>query len=282
MRRVISGIILFILLMNTLAFRIEPIKTEWTGTVFIRADGSVYPPDAPVITYDETTYFLTGNITSDGNGIVILRDNILLDGSGYAVKGYSINASSLIAGILLSGRSNVTIKNIIVKGFAEGIHCDNCNSITIAESSIVNNKVRGILTFKSSNISIYGNKVINSHYGIEILASLKNEVYRNYIANISIVGIELASWSTNISTNNNIYENYILNCSYGIEIQASNHNSISKNTFDNSGMFVRAYGNIVENNTVNGKPLVYLENVSDYVIKDAGQVILVGCNHYKN
>ena len=64
--------------------------------------------------------------------------------------------------------------------------------------------------------------MINSHYEIEILASLKNEVYRNYIANISIVGIELSSWSTNISTNNNIYENYILNCSYGIEIQASN------------------------------------------------------------
>jgi parallel beta-helix repeat protein len=32
--------------------------------------------------------------------------------------------------------------------------------------------------------------------------------------------------------------------------------------------------NVVENNTVNGKPLVYLEGVSNYSVSDAGQVIL--------
>jgi parallel beta-helix repeat protein len=35
----------------------------------------------------------------------------------------------------------------------------------------------------------------------------------------------------------------------------------------------------VENNTVNDKPLVYLENASDYEVEDAGQVILVNCNN---
>jgi len=35
----------------------------------------------------------------------------------------------------------------------------------------------------------------------------------------------------------------------------------------------------VEGNTVNGKPLVYLENTSDYKVEDAGQVILVNCNN---
>jgi hypothetical protein len=30
----------------------------------------------------------------------------------------------------------------------------------------------------------------------------------------------------------------------------------------------------VEDNTVNGKPLVYLEDVSDYKVEDAGQVIM--------
>jgi parallel beta-helix repeat protein len=35
----------------------------------------------------------------------------------------------------------------------------------------------------------------------------------------------------------------------------------------------------VKDNTVNGKPLVYLEDVSDYKVEDAGQVIIVNCNN---
>jgi len=35
----------------------------------------------------------------------------------------------------------------------------------------------------------------------------------------------------------------------------------------------------VEENTVNSKPLVYLEDVSDYKVEDAGQVILVNCDN---
>jgi len=35
----------------------------------------------------------------------------------------------------------------------------------------------------------------------------------------------------------------------------------------------------VEDNTVNGKPLVYLVDVSDYKVEDAGQVIIANCNN---
>ncbi len=35
----------------------------------------------------------------------------------------------------------------------------------------------------------------------------------------------------------------------------------------------------MEENNVNGKPLVYLEDVSDYKVEDAGQVIIVNCNN---
>jgi parallel beta-helix repeat protein len=35
----------------------------------------------------------------------------------------------------------------------------------------------------------------------------------------------------------------------------------------------------VQDNKVNGKPLVYLEDVSDYKVEDAGQVILLNCNN---
>jgi len=38
-----------------MALNIQPAKA-WTGTVYIRADGSIGPADAPIITYDNVTY----------------------------------------------------------------------------------------------------------------------------------------------------------------------------------------------------------------------------------
>jgi len=40
-----------------------------------------------------------------------------------------------------------------------------------------------------------------------------------------------------------------------------------------------SYHNLVENNTVNGKPLIYLEDAFDYNVSHAGQVILVNCDN---
>jgi parallel beta-helix repeat protein len=39
-----------------------------------------------------------------------------------------------------------------------------------------------------------------------------------------------------------------------------------------------SYNNIVKDNLVNGKPLVYLERISDRTVEEAGQVILVNCS----
>jgi len=44
---------------------------------------------------------------------------------------------------------------------------------------------------------------------------------------------------------------------------------------------IDSFGNMVVDNLVNGRPLVYLEDVSDLVVEDAGQVILVNCNRIR-
>jgi len=67
---------------------------------------------------------------------------------------------------------------------------------------------------------------------------------------------------------------------YGIWLSSScSNNIISGNTFTDDGLGVESsYNNSVEYNTVNGKPLVYLEGVANYTVGDAGQVILVRCD----
>jgi hypothetical protein len=65
MKRIIFGIMLMLLLMamfSLLIYYIKPTKAGWTGTVYIRADGSIDPQDAPIITYDKVTYRLTNTL----------------------------------------------------------------------------------------------------------------------------------------------------------------------------------------------------------------------------
>jgi len=88
-------------------------------------------------------------------------------------------------------------------------------------------------------------------------------------------GICLDSSSTNVITGNEIVDNN--RCGLDLEY-SSNNNEIANNSFGHCGLIIHhSYNNTVENNIVNGKSLVYLENVEDVQITNAGQVILVNC-----
>ena len=80
-----------------------------------------------------------------------------------------------------------------------------------------------------------------------------------------------------------IYNNTIADNEWGIILDSSSNSILSGNTFTKCGLYVwDSYNNTVENNTVNGKPLVYLEGVSEYIVsEDAGQVILVNCDNIR-
>jgi hypothetical protein len=107
-RKSVSVIILSLLVISTstLAFKIQVVKAD-DGTITINADGSINPSTAPILTADNVTYTLTGNITAANvDGIVIERDNIVLNGAGYTILG-----SGSGNGITLENMSNVTINN---------------------------------------------------------------------------------------------------------------------------------------------------------------------------
>ena len=85
----------------------------------------------------------------------------------------------------------------------------------------------------------------------------------------------------------NSYHNSLLNNTFspaaydGVQIYSSSYTTFCNNTLIKSGIFVyESYHNIIENNTINNKPLIYLENIYDYVIVEAaGQIVLVNCDN---
>jgi len=158
-KKTVSGIMLTVLLigMLTLAFNIQPVKA--IGTIYIRADGSIDPPTAPISTVDNFTYTLTGNITSNADGIVVERSNIIIDGRENVVHGTGALMSS---GLCLSYVSNVTINNMKIKEFAFGIYLLYSPNNIISRNNIANN-VDGIWLYDfSNNNNIYHNNFVNN------------------------------------------------------------------------------------------------------------------------
>jgi parallel beta-helix repeat protein len=263
-----SLLVLLIILTVSLLSAIEVQSVEASGTIYISADGGIDPRDAPISTIDNVTYTLTGNITGDyGSALFVERDNIVVDGSAHTIDG----VSEYGIGIWLNGRNNVTIRNVNITNFRTGIHLESCSLISINTNTIENCFESGIWLYSCSLISIYGN----------ILArNIWEGIWVDSSSNISINGnvIKYSYYSLWLnSSHNNVIKNHIEDADI---LLCSSDNHISGNAFSDCGLIrVRArYSNSVENNTVNGKPLVYLEGVSDYQVEDAGQVILIRCD----
>jgi polyhydroxybutyrate depolymerase len=81
------------------------------------------------------------------------------------------------------------------------------------------------------------------------------------------------------STLATITDNTILN-NNGITIRVpSNSNTITNNTLIKTGLLLEESShNTILNNLVNNKPLIYLQDTSDHIISDAGQIILINCD----
>ena len=186
------------------------------------------------------------------------------------------------AGICLYNSNNCRIENVNASNNYHGILLYSYiffSSSNIVANNTASNNHYGIFLFNSSNNTITNNKAsLNTWSGIEITSSSNNTIVNNIVSNNCYgSGICLHHSSNNIIANNtassNNYGGICLHC-------FNSNNTITNNTFYLNGMVVReSYNNKVTNNMVNGKPLVYLENVSDYVVKDAGQIIAINSNN---
>jgi parallel beta-helix repeat protein len=274
MKRSVSGTMLMLLLitMLSLSFNLKSTKAEWTGTVYIRSDGSIDPPDAPITTDDYVTYTLTGNIKSTADGIVVERDNIVIDGNGYILNGSN---TVPYMGVRIYGRYNVIIKNLGIQNFFYSVYLYNSSNNSIIGNNITNN-MWSIYLYRSSNNSIIGNNITKNLDGIYLHQSSNNNIVGNNITTNNFDGIYLFQSSNNSIVGNNI----TMNNYFGIGLWGSSYNSIRGNSFVNDGLYILeySYGNVVVDNLVNGKPLIYLEGISGYTIRDAGQVILINCS----
>jgi hypothetical protein len=126
------------------------------STIYIKSDGSVEGTE--LLQRNNNTYTFLNDIS--GN-IVVSKDFITIDGSGYALKG---SGDSSQTGISLSFRTNGTVTNLVIMDYFTGISC----------------------TGTTTNITILNNYIRNCGIGIEFLGTFDNLIEYNTFKNNDI------------------------------------------------------------------------------------------------
>jgi parallel beta-helix repeat protein len=170
LKKVSSGILLTFLVVYAIlsGINIQPAKAE--GTIYIKADGSINPSIAPILRNGDTYVFTDSTYYS----IIVERDNILIDGAGYVIRGQGSEC-----GIDLSYRVNVTVRGLMIEAFYYGIGLWYSYNNTVSENNIVNN-FNGIRIkhYSQGNI-ITENNFGNNTCGIWTWWSSDNKIYHN-------------------------------------------------------------------------------------------------------
>jgi parallel beta-helix repeat protein len=233
--------------MVTLTFNIQPVKApNGIDKIYIRADGSIDPSDAPISTDDNVTYFLLENINKS---IIIERENITFNGRGLTVSGPEETNS---IGINVTGGYNVTIKNTNIEKFDMGIYAVYSSHITLTGNNASNNK----FYFLGPGPDF---EIIWTGTGISISRSNETLIFNNTVSN-NIFGISLyQSNNTRVVNNNASYNNQHEDSTYygtGIYISDSKNITVADNVVSNNGAMGICVGSAVNstihNNTITG------------------------------
>ena len=213
-------------------------------TIFIRSDGSLDPDTAP-IRRDGCVYTLTANFVANVNfsGIVIERDGVIFDGASHLLQGDQWVGNAIVS----SGRSNVTIMNVEIRGFLVAILLEGCSGSSISYNTLEMSGHAGIMVGSSDCGSIAGNSLYGNENGIILEDSSGVAVLGNRVFACRNMGLMI-----NSSTDSMVRENRFA-ASYGcaIFLAYSSNVTISCNEMVAShvGVYVHeSSGNVVYHN----------------------------------
>lgn len=309
--KIVSGLVLIPLLvgMLTLAFNIQPVKAS--GTIYVKADGSIDPPTANITSVDNVSYTLTGNIN---DSLVVERSNIIIDGNGYTLQG-----SESETGIKIFNINNVTIQNMNIKDFWFGIYIQDSDNNTLSGNNITTTTNDGVHLHRSANNVFRNNSMAGNRYSFKVDGSGLSDFIHDidssntvdgkplyywvnrqdmevpsdagYVAlvnsnNITVKGLELKNNGEGIlmvnTSSSRITDNNIINNHYsGVYVRWSSNNTVSGNSITDNFFGIQLMSSNTGNNTVSGNNITS-NQYGVYVLYSADNNIVSGNNIANN
>jgi parallel beta-helix repeat protein len=178
----------------------------------------------------------------------------LQDASGGSVTQNTCDHNTEAGAFMLHSQSNNVVNNVF-RGNKRGIHLTTSTSNYIADNLLEGNAESGVYLYLSQSNRVDVNTICGSVYGIYAVASLDSAMTINTLSNNTRAGILLVE---------------------------SGMGAIDFNTFLGSGLELQGELNLAQQevigNTVNGAPLLYVQNERRFgVPSGAGQIILLQC-----
>ena len=224
------------------------------------------------------------------SGFTIQNSHDKNDGrsSGIGLFSYNITITNNIIrdnrnGIFVERETNNLIKdNLVYNNWQNGIDIDYGSNHIIMNNEIVRSGVYDIYIRASDNNIISNNNIFSENCWASVLVhSSKNSTIINNV----VKSISPGEWQEGIylrkCPSSRIIGNKVSNSGYhGIFLDNIHDIIVQNNSLVDDGFFFSDCYNIdFIYNTVNGRPVVYLENTEDKVVdEDAGQVILNSCS----
>ena len=222
-------------------------NNSWTGISIYASNSTVVENNLVQRNNDNVVIYYSSNCRISNNNILEGRCTGLV--VTYSWENEIKNNTFIGCGIVIMSLPTVTYSNTIQDNTVNGkplIYLEDASNLNVSGTA------GQVVLVKCSEITIANMTISNTTIGIELYMS----------HNIEVV-------------NNTLINNF-----HGLYLLYSSDNHIHNNTFINNGVRVyESYNNNFENNTVNGKPLIYLENESDLAVNNAGQVILIQCQN---
>jgi parallel beta-helix repeat protein len=208
---------------------------------------------------------LDSDVGPCSTGLVIGASNVTLDLNGFTVSGVPTAGEG--PGILIEGRTGVTVRNGTVSGFDTGIAIEGGSGNTVTYVRLIDNRGtgdygEGVLVFNSTGNTVSYNQIRNNgpYGGISLLRASNNLVEHNQItgnnmSNTNTSGIRLENAGTAASNANTVRYNLVQGSGLdGIQLFARasdnriHNNSVLQNNRDGITAFAGASRNIIEDN----------------------------------
>jgi parallel beta-helix repeat protein len=198
-----------------------------------------------------TLYVSTNTSLSENHAgsIVVAANGVTLDCKGHTISGDSV----LFIGILLDGRTGVTVSNCHITGFSRGVVLNLASANVLSGNTAHHNDFGFALAFASAN-QLVGNTANNNTFAGFAPGTSTGNIFASNTANLNgRNGFEIHLGSdSNILTDNTANGN----AADGIALAESSHNQLRGNTANGNavdGFSLRSSStqNVLEENVAN-------------------------------
>lgn len=228
------------------------------GQILIMPDGSIRGTDK--IQQQGNTYTFTANIdvylsnsfSTLIGGLIVGKDNIVIDGAGHTLKGNGTGA-----GINVRSMKDITIKNLKIEGFAEGI--DSKSSFSVPPD-LDRPKKR-----QADNLQIINNEIstVNTNNQFPEIKPESCAIYLDFAQNTLISGNTIRA----------------SNPKFGVYVGTCNNTQINGNSLVGCGFYFETLNQLtLADNTVNGRAASFLRDTTKKVVDGSTQVFLYNCS----